>query len=588
MSIKRIFDLLPYMFEHFPKEDALAGKENGVWKKISSSDFALQAEQFSYGLLALGILPGDKIANIANNRPEWNIADMGMLQMGAIHVPIYPTISEEDYKYILNDAQAKLVFVSNEELCTKIQGILKDVPSIQGVYCYDSIPGEKHWTELLELGKKHPDPQKLESIKNKINEYDLATLVYTSGTTGKPKGVMLSHKNIVSNFLASKRLAPITPHDKALSFLPLCHTYERMLTYLYMYMGTSIYYAESIEKISENLKEVQPVIFTTVPRLLEKVYDKIVAKGKDLTGLKKVLFFWALNLGLKYELHGANGWWYETQLKLANKLIFIKWREALGGKVKVVVSGSAALQVRLARVFWAAGIPVLEGYGLSETSPVISVNNFDDDNVRFGTVGPAIDEVTVRIAPDGEILCKGPNLMMGYYNKPDLTMEVIDQEGWFHTGDIGVLEEGKFLKITDRKKEMFKTSGGKYVAPQPVENKLKESNFIEQVMVIGENEKFVSALIVPAFAHLKNYCSLKEIPFTSNEDIIKNPLIIQKLTDEVNIINKSFGHIEQIKRFELLPKEWTVESGDLTPTQKLKRKIIFEKHKALIEKIYSN
>jgi long-chain acyl-CoA synthetase len=587
MLITRIFDLLPHMLEHFPKQDALAGKENGQWITTSTTAFSEQADNFSCGLLSLGIQPGDRIANISNNRPEWNIADMGMLQIGVIHVPIYPTISETDYKYILNDAGVKLVFVSDKDLCLKIQGILKDVPSIQAVYSFDKLAECPHWTEITNLGIQYPCIEKLATTKSAINEYDLATLVYTSGTTGKPKGVMLSHKNIVSNVLASQRLAPLTATDKALSFLPLCHTYERMLTYLYMSMGVSIYYAESIEKISDNLKEVKPAVFTTVPRLLEKVFDKIMAKGKDLTGIKKGLFFWALNLGLKYELRGANGWWYELQLKLANKLIFNKWREALGGNVKVVVSGSAALQIRLARVFWAAKIPVLEGYGLSETSPLIAVNNFEDDNVRFGTVGPVIDGVQVKIAGDGEILAKGPNLMMGYYNRPDLTMEIIDSEGWFHTGDIGILEDNKFLKITDRKKEMFKTSGGKYVAPQPLENKLKESNFIEQVMVIGENQKFVGALIVPSFSYIKSYCAIKEIPFTSQEDIIKNPTIIQKIQEEVATINADLGHVEQIKKFELLSKEWTVDAGDLTPTQKLKRKIIFEKNSALIDKIYA-
>lgn len=588
MSITRLFDLLPHMASQFPKQDALAGKENAEWVKYSTAQFIENANNLSYGLLALGIKREDKIANIANNRPEWNMADMGMLQIGAVHVPIYPTISEADYKYILNDAEVKIVFVSDLALYQKIQGLMPEVPSLKEVYTFDKVPGAKHWTEVLQLGKQNADPAKLEELKNQIKENDLATMVYTSGTTGNPKGVMLSHRNIVSNFLASEKLAPVGPADSALSFLPLCHIYERMLTYLYMYLGVSIYYAESIEKIGDNLKEVKPAIFSTVPRLLEKVYDKIVAKGKDLTGIKKTLFFWALNLGLKHELYGKNGWWHEFQLKIANKIIFSKWREALGGNVRVIASGSAALQVRLARVFWAANIPVLEGYGLSETSPVLTVNNFEDSNVRFGTVGPTIDGVQIKIAADGEILAKGPNIMLGYYKRPDLTAEVIDSEGWFHTGDIGVIEDEKFLRITDRKKEMFKTSGGKYVAPQPIENKFKESNFIEQIMVVGENEKFTGAMIVPSFAYLKSWCSIKNIAWTGNEDMIKNPEVIKKMREEVDHQNANFGHIEQIKKFELLPKEWTVESGDLTPTQKLKRKIIMERNKAVVEKIYGN
>ncbi len=587
MSITRLFDLLPHMASKFPKGDALAGKENGNWVTYSTKDFVENANNISYGLLALGIKKDDKIANISNNRPEWNMADMGMLQIGAVHVPIYPTISEADYKYILNDAEVKIVFVSDKELYLKIQSLLSSVPSIKEIYTYDKVAGAKCWTEVLESGKQHADATNLESLKNQITENDLATLVYTSGTTGNPKGVMLSHKNIVSNFIASEPLAPVGPDDRALSFLPLCHIYERMLTYLYMYLGVSIYYAESIDKIGENLKEIKPAMFTTVPRLLEKVYDKIIAKGKELTGIKKALFFWALNLGLTHELYGKCGWWHEFQLKIANKLIFNKWREALGGNVKIIASGSAALQVRLARVFWAAQIPVLEGYGLSETSPVVAVNNFEPDSVRFGTVGPVLDGVQIKIAADGEILAKGPNIMLGYYKRPDLTAEVIDSEGWFHTGDIGILEEGRFLKITDRKKEMFKTSGGKYVAPQPIENKFKESDYIEQIMVVGENQKFTGALIVPTFSYLKSWCDIKQITWTNNEDMVKNPAVINKISEEVETLNANFGHIEQIKKFELLPKEWTVESGDLTPTQKLKRKIIMEKNKALVEKIYA-
>lgn len=586
MSVTRIFDLLEHQAGKFPKEDVLANKEKDQWIKYSTSAYINNANHISSGLIALGINKDDKIATISNNRPEWNFVDMGMLQIGAIHVPIYPTISESDYKFILNDAEVKAVFLSDQQLYQKINKIASEIPSLKHIYTFDKVEGAKNWQEIRELGIQNK-AQNLEEIKSSIKENDLATIIYTSGTTGNPKGVMLSHNNIVSNFLACHDLAPVDSRHKALSFLPLCHVYERMLTYMYQYIGLSIYYAESLEKIADNIKEVKPDIFTTVPRLLEKVYDKIVAKGKELKGIKRKLFFWALDLGLKYEIGSANGWWYEFQLMLANKLIFNKWREALGGNVKAIVSGGAALQPRLARVFWAAKIPVLEGYGLTETSPVIAVNNFKANGLRFGTVGSSIRNIEIKIAEDGEILCKGPNVMLGYYKRPDLTSEVIDNNGWFHTGDIGVMEEGRFLKITDRKKEIFKTSGGKYVAPQALENKFKESLFIEQIMVIGENQKYPAALIVPTFAHLKEWCSKNNIPYNSNEDIVKNNTIINKIKDEIDHYNKNFGKTEQIKTFELLSKEWTVDSGELTPTMKLKRKIIAEKYKDYINKIYS-
>jgi long-chain acyl-CoA synthetase len=587
MSVTRIFDILPHIVSKFPKPDALAGKVDGKWETVSTQQYADESNLISYGLLALGIGKGDCIATVSNNRPEWNILDMGMLQTGAIHVPMYPTISESDYKFILNDCSAKMIVVSDKELLKKIEHILPEVPSLKMVYTFNSISGAKHWSEIKELGKKNPDPAKLESLKGSIGENDLATLIYTSGTTGTPKGVMLSHKNIVSNFLACEKLPPVDHTCRALSFLPLNHVYERMLTYLYQYLGVSVYYAESIEKIGDNLKEIKPHIFSTVPRLLEKVYDKIVAKGKELTGVKKSLFFWALDLGLRYDKNVNQGAWYNFQLNLANKIIFSKWREALGGNVRVLVSGSAALQLKLMKVFWSARIPVLEGYGLTETSPVICVNTFEPGGCRFGTVGKVINDVTVKIADDGEILCKGPNIMLGYYKRPDLTAEVIDREGWFHTGDIGILEDGKYLKITDRKKEMFKTSGGKYVAPQPIENKMKESPFIEQIMVVGENRNFAAALIVPAFAHLQKWCSENGVPFTTNEEAIRNPKIIEAVAKEVDEYNKLFGKTEQVKKFELLPREWTVDQGELTPTLKLKRKIILDKYKGLVEKIYS-
>jgi long-chain acyl-CoA synthetase len=586
--MKRLFDILKKQKEELCLSDALASKENGEWSKYSSDEFYEKASFISHGLLSMGLKKNDKVAIVSNNRPEWNIVDMGMQQIGVIDVPIYPTLSDGEYKFILNDCGAKMIFVSDENLFKKISGIKPEVSSLTEIFSFDKIAGATHWSEVLSSGEKNKNEMQLQQCKDSIKTDDVVTLIYTSGTTGNPKGVMLTHANLLSNVLACEDLPPVTYGAVALSFLPLCHVYERMLTYLYMYLGVRIYYAESMEKIVDNLKEVHPDVFSTVPRLLEKVYDRILAKGKELKGIKRALFFWALNLGLKYELKGKNGWWYETQLKLANKLIFSKWREALGGNVKAIVSGGAALQPRLARVFWSAKIVVLEGYGLTETSPVIAVNNTMKKNaVRFGTVGPVIPGVQVKFAEDGEILCKGPNVMKGYFNRPDLTTEVIDADGWFHTGDIGLLEDNRFLKITDRKKEIFKTSGGKYIAPQAIENKFKESLFIEQLMVIGENQKFASALIVPSFAHVKSWCEEKGIPWSSNEAMIRNPEVIARIKKEVEEYNRSFGQTEQIKRFELVPKEWTPDSGDLTPTLKLKRKIIAERNKALIEKIYS-
>ena len=585
--ITRIFDLLERQKNEFPKADALSGKVLDSWKSYSTDEFTRHVDEVSFGLLALGLKQGDKVALVSGNRPEWNFLDLGMLQIGVVNVPMYLTLSTSEFKFILNDAEARFVFVSDETLFKKIHSIRNEIPSLQEIYSINHVTGAKHWTEMVSLGKAKQNNYDLQQIKSGIQSSDLATILYTSGTTGNPKGVMLSHNNIVSNLLGTQHLLPFDYRGKALSFLPLCHSYERMLTYLYMYMGVSVYYAEATDNLMDYFKEVKPNGFSTVPRLLEKVFDRIMEKGKDLSGIKKILFFWALNLGLKYEMYGANGFWYEFQLKIANKLIFSKWREALGGNVKVVVSGGAALQPRLARVFWAANIPVLEGYGLTETSPVIAVNNFEPNSVMFGTVGTVINDVTVKIAEDGEILCKGPNVMMGYYKLPELTAEAIDRDGWFHTGDIGIMQHNRFLQITDRKKEIFKTSGGKYIAPQAIENKFKESLFIEQVMVIGENKKFPSALIVPSFPQLKKWCEINGINYTTVDEIITRPEVRSWISKEVENFNKDYGKTEQIKKFELLTKEWTIESGELTPTLKLKRKVIMEKYKALVDKIYS-
>jgi long-chain acyl-CoA synthetase len=587
MSVTRIFDILPQLKEKYNKPDALASKENGTWVKWSTDQFVDIVNNLSYGIYNLGVEREDKIAIIANNRPEWNFADFAIQQSGTISVPIYPTISEHDLAFILNDAKIKYVFVSTAELHTKVKAASTSVPSIKGIYTFNKVDGANHWMELVESGKKNPKSQEINAIKNSIKPDDLFSILYTSGTTGNPKGVMLSHNNLISNSIACRVLAPFASDWRALSFLPLNHVYERMLSTLYLYLGVSIYYAESLETIGDNLKEVKPHIFGTVPRLLEKVYDKIVAKGDQQTGIKRKLFFWALDLGLRYEVNGANGWWYEFQLKLANKIIFSKWREALGGNVVAVASGGAALQPRLAKVFNAAQIKVLEGYGLTETSPVVAVNSFLPDSIRFGTVGPVIEGVKVKFADDGEILVKGPNVMLGYYNRPDATAEAIDSDGWFHTGDIGVMLENRFLKITDRKKEIFKTSGGKYIAPVMIENKLKESQFIEQVMVIGENQKFASALIVPAFAFLKEYCKRKDIPYTTDAEIIHNPAIRARILQSVEKVNKSLAQYETIKRPELLSREWSIEKGEMTPKLSLKRKVIMAANQHLIDKIYN-
>lgn len=589
MKATRLFDLLDnYRDKYAWKKDALADKIDGEWIPVSSEDFLKTVDLVSYGLKALGVAPGDKIATLSNNRSEWHFMDMGMIQAGAIHVPIYPTISETDLKFILEDAEIKFVLVSSVELFKKVDPVCKNISNIQGIFSFDPVTGARSWKEITDAGSRNVDPEGLKKIRDSIRPDDLATLLYTSGTTGVPKGVMLSHKNLLSQIVSCNHLAPVDDKSRALSFLPLNHVYERMLSYLYFNKGVSIYYAESIEKVADNLKEVRPHIFGCVPRLFEKVYDRIISKGAELSGIKKKLFFWAVDLGLKYEINGANGWWYETRLKLARKLIFSKWQEALGGEVKAAVSGGAALQSRLARVFWAAGIPILEGYGLTETSPVIAVNTLVPEGLCFGTVGKVIPDVTVRIAEDGEILCKGPNVMMGYYKRPDLTAEVIDNDGWFHTGDIGMMEKGIYLKITDRKKEIFKTSGGKYIVPQHIENLLKESRFIEQVMVIGENQKFASALIVPAFVHLKEWCVKHDLLYTTNEEMVKDAKVIARIRKEVDEANRKLGSFEQIKKIVLLPKEWSIDNGELTPKLSLKRRVILKQEEEAIGKIYAD
>ncbi len=588
-SITRIFDLLPYHQKSFkPKDDTLAGKENGKWVTYSIDQYREIADHISYGLLQLGVEVNDKIATISNNCPEWNFIDMGILQTGAVHVPIYPTISEADYKYILEHAEVKYVFVAGQELFRKVKHILPEIPAIQGVYTFKTTEGVQHLSELIEMGKANPQPDKLQKIKDKIKPDDLATLIYTSGTTGNPKGVMLSHNNLLSNVDAVHSYFPVDEHCKALSYLPLCHVYERMNIYTYQYLGVSIYYAENMGTIGDNIREISPHILTTVPRLLEKVYDKIIAKGLKLKGIQKQIFFWAVNLGMSYKEEGKNNIFHKIQLAIANKLVFSKWREALGGQMRVIVSGGAALQPRLIKVFTAAKIPVLEGYGLTETSPVIAVNTLEKGGVLFSSVGKIIKNVEVKISEQGEILVKGPNVMKGYFKAEEMTADAIDPEGWFHTGDVGHVEASGHLKITGRIKEIFKTSMGKYISPALIENRFKESPFIDGIMVIGENQKFASALIVPNFEHLRSWCRIKGIPYTSDSDMITHKEILLRLRKEVETYNAYFGDYEKIKKFELTDHEWTVQSGELTANLKLKRSFIMSKYKDKIDRLYNN
>ncbi|MDQ7947611.1 MAG: long-chain fatty acid--CoA ligase [Pedobacter sp.] len=578
--ITRVFDLLANNLD-FPKEEFISGKIKGAWKKYSTQQFCELTDQLSAGLTTLGIGKGSRVAVMSANRPEWNICDYAIMQLGAYQIPLYPTLGENDIRFIIENAEITLVFVSDEILYHKIKAVAKLLERPLQVYTFESVAGAENWEELIQLGRNTPID--LEPYRNAVTEDDILTIIYTSGTTGTPKGVMLTHRNLVENIKNSAVIFP--PKVKvALSFLPLSHIFERMIAYLYVYSNVSIYYAESMDTIVADIQAVRPNSFSTVPRLLEKVYDKILEKGKALTGIKRALFFWSLALAEKYDQQ--NGIWYRLKLWIARKLVFKKWQEALGGRLVVMASGGAALNPRLNRIFWAAGMPVFEGYGLTETSPVITVNHFDA--TMFGTVGTPIHGVEIKIAEDGEILTRGHHIMKGYYLRPDLTTESIDGDGWFHTGDIGEILPGNFLKITDRKKEIFKTAGGKYVAPQLLENKYKESPLIEQIMVLGENRKFPAALIVPTFPALRTWCEKKEITYTTNEEMICHPQVLDKFERSIAQLGVDFGKWEQVKRFALLPKEFSIEGGELTPKLSFKRKIILEKNAATIEKIYKD
>ncbi|MCF8240953.1 MAG: long-chain fatty acid--CoA ligase [Melioribacteraceae bacterium] len=585
MENKRLIDILPFQIESYPRADALCDKKDGKWNKYNSTEVQEIIDNFSLGLLKSGFKPGDKFAIISGNRTEWTFVDLGILQTGGIDVPIYPTMSSTDYEYIFNDAGVKLVFVEDKELHAKVMKVKSKSTSVLDVYSFNKIEGVKHWSEISALAD--------ESLRDRLNEIeanikgeDLATIIYTSGTTGIPKGVMLTHKNILSNINSLKQIIPIGNSDTLLSFLPVCHIFERTAIYFYLNVGGAVYFAENIDKISENFLEVKPDYFTTVPRLLEKVFEKIMEKGRNLSGIKKAIFGWAVNLANHYDPKGENNFFYNFRLYFARKIVFVKWQEALGGNVKGIISGAATLQPRLARIFTAAGIPIREGYGLTETSPVITCNRFEEGGYYLGTTGLAIPDVQLKIGEDGEILTKGSNVFSAYYNRPEDTAKAFDADGWFHTGDIGQLIEGKFLKITDRKKEVFKTSGGKFVAPLQIENKMKESWFINNIMVIGENRKFTSALIVPDFDFCIKWCKKKGLKSDSVDDLVKCDKLKRRIWKDITKYNKRFSHIEQIKKFELVDKYWTIDDGEITPTLKLKRKMILEIYNDLIEKMY--
>ncbi len=587
MEITRTFDILDLHKSVYHKEDLLCGKENKQWKKYGSNDFVDFSNNVSYGLLALGLNHKDKVAIIANNRPEWVFVDYGCQQINIVTVPIFPTASNSDLKFILNHAEIKAIFISDKSIFAKLAAIEKEIPTVKHIISFDKVEGLMHFTDFIELGKKNSVPEKVETIKKTISPSDLLTILYTSGTTGTPKGVMISHQNLVQNVISCQDFAPFETWWKALSFLPLNHVYERMLITLYLFKGISVYFAEGFETIGDNLKEVKPQMFVSVPRLIERVYEKICAAGEKLSSTKRKIFNWSIRIAEQYEVNGANGFIYELKRKIADKLVYSKWRAAVGGKLVCLASGGAALNPKLERIFLCAKIVVLQGYGLTETCVVVSVNRFGKDNIRIGCVGPLVDKVEVKIAEeDGEILIKGPSVMMGYYKNPEATAEVMDNEGWFHSGDVGTFLENKFLKITDRKKEIFKTSAGKYIAPLAIENKLKECKYIEQCMVVGEGQKFASALIVPDFTNFKEYCNINNIEWKSNLEMSRHEDLKKMINEHVKIMNKTLAPYEQLKRCEIVKNEWSIDGGELTPKLSLKRKIIKSKNEEALSKIY--
>jgi len=588
MTVTRIFDLLERYTEHFPGHAVLGHKVDGNWECYSSEEYSTLAHELAYGLLHLGVRKGDKIVSVSNNCPEWNFLDMAISMTGAVHVPVYTSLSEEEFKYVFKHSDARLIFAGDTRLYEHVRLAAAKIPAIEGIYTFEEVEGAPCWTEIRQIGNAHAADyrEKLEEIKSSIDEHDLASIIYTSGTTGTSKGVMLSHRNIVSNFIAAADIFKLSPDERYLSILPLCHVGGRMGNYQTQYSGTTIYYAENMGTIAKNMKELNANGFDAVPRILEKVYDTIIANGNKLSGFKRKLFFWAVELGLRYKPYGANGPWYSLKLMLADKLSFSKWREALGGKARLVGCGGASLQPRLERIFWAAGLKVLNMYGLTETSPIITINRQQKPLVRLGSVGALIQGVELKIADDGEILCKGDNLMLGYYKDDALTRQAIDKDGWFHTGDIGLLEDGIFLRVTDRKKEIFKLSNGKFIAPQVIENLIKEIPGVEQVMVIGEHEKFASAIITPAPAWIKAFCTSKNLPSGTMEEMTCIPEVHQYFRDHIGQLNKKLSEPERILRIRLVPDEWTTAGGELSPTLKLKRSFLKSKYSELMESIY--
>lgn len=588
-SVTRIFDLPGYMAKQFPGNRVFFSCiYDGVKYRYKAADYIRRADQVAAWLISTGIKPGDNIATILHNKPEWNFIDMGIMLAGAIHVPVYPTISESNFRFIFRDAEIKLVFLDNAAIWERIRRICDKHPLIHRPIAIERVDGLEHFAEIMNFQVSEADLEEIAFRKRNISETDVATLIYTSGTTGQPKGVMLTHRNIVSNFLAVSEILRMNPVRNAVSFLPLCHIYERMLIYMYQYEGVTIHYLNNLDKLKDDIREASPEIFTAVPRFIEKIYAAIMQKGFKQRGVRRFLFYWALDLAKRFDPGDPGDIWYRRQLHLARILVFRKWKAALGGKIKIIVSGGARLNPRLVRIFWGAGIKVMEGYGLTETSPVIAVSTFEKGGVKIGTVGRVLPGVVVRIADDGEILCRGPNIMAGYYKRPERTRQVIDDEGWFSTGDIGRFVDGQYLQITDRKKEIFKTSGGKYVAPQVLENRFKDSPFIEHILVVGENRKHPAAIIVPAFDHLRSWCEVKGIEYTTNEQMIAHPRVVNRILEDVTAINHDLDKTEQIKKFELVADEWTVETNELSHTLKLKRDYLQKKYAPLIDKIYAH
>ena len=587
-NVSRTFDLLDRYRELYNKDDVLCFKQNGVWEKFSTAEYIEYSYSFCYGLYEYGFRKGDKIITISANRPEWNFVDMGMSMIGVVHVPVFTSLSAAEYKYIIRDSGANMIITSDRKLYATLEPVMEEIGTSCPAFTFDEVEGVNRWLEIVDKGRRCKDDtrQAVEEVKKSISPGDFASLIYTSGTTGKPKGVMLSHTNIVSNFISAASVFNLKTTDKYLSILPLCHVGGRMGNYQTQYSGASIYYAESMGTIALNMKEIRPDGFDAVPRVLEKFYDVIISKGRNLTGIKKKLFFWAVDLGLKYQPFGENGWFYERKISLADRLIYSKWREALGGNIRIVGCGGASLQPRLEKVFWAAGIKVINMYGLTETSPIITINRTEKGKVKLGSVGLTIEGVEVKISDDGEILCKGPNVMMGYYNDPEQTKAVFDDEGWFHTGDLGYLDEGNFLMVNDRKKEIFKLSNGKFIAPQIVENIFKESPIIDQIMVIGEHEKYASALISPNFRYFEDWKTAKKISYTNNDELITHPEVLSFFSSEVEKLNSRLSPPERITRFRLVQDEWSPATGELSPTLKLRRKFISEKYNSLVEQVY--